>query len=159
LKSEKPVGRKGRQQLQRIRMQMAATDKFDLLDHYARAVYELLNVPLESGAQKSNKMEGNQILQGLIRILDHIQANARFYRVMLGKNRDPVFTDKIRQYIQKRIRRSLPAVFKMTKFYWTFISITVPMPLWEPFCGGSNAIVHIRRRKWRSFCINSSPEI
>jgi AcrR family transcriptional regulator len=84
------------------------TDKYDLLDHYARAVYELLDIPLESGAQKLNKMEGNPIFQGLIRILEHIQANARFYCVMLGKNGDPVFADKIRQYIQKRIRRSLP---------------------------------------------------
>ncbi|MDR3577148.1 MAG: TetR/AcrR family transcriptional regulator [Anaerolineaceae bacterium] len=84
------------------------TDKIDLVDHYARDVYELLDIPLETGPQKSYKMETNQIFQGLIRILDHIQANAKFYRVMLGKNGDPVFTDKIRQYIQKRIRRTLP---------------------------------------------------
>ena len=84
-------------------------DKFDLLDHYARAVYELLDVPLEAGSQMSNKTDANQIFQKLVRILDHIQANARFYRVMLGKNGDPAFTNKIRQYIQKRIRRSLPA--------------------------------------------------
>ena len=83
-------------------------DKFDLLDHYARAVYDLLDIPLEAGPQKSNITEANQIFQRLITILDHIQANAKFYRVILGKNGDPVFTDKIRQYVQKRIRRSLP---------------------------------------------------
>ena len=83
-------------------------DKFDLLDHYAQAVYELLDVPLEAGPQMSNKTDANQIFQRLVRILDHIRANAKFYRVMLGKNGDPAFTDKIRQYIQKRIRRSLP---------------------------------------------------
>jgi AcrR family transcriptional regulator len=86
-------------------------DKFDLMDHYARAVYELLDIP-EAGPQKSYKMEANQIFPGLIRILDHIQTNARFYRVMLGKNGDPVFIDKIQQYIQKRIRRSLPTGFQ-----------------------------------------------
>src|SRR5450631_4454858 len=61
-------------------------DKFDLLDNYAQAVYELLDVPLEVGPQKPNKVDANQIYQGLIRIVDHIRANAKFYRVMLGKN-------------------------------------------------------------------------
>ncbi len=83
-------------------------DKFDLLDNYAQTVYELLDVPLEVGPQKPNKVDANQIVQGLTRVIDHIRTNAKFYRVMLGKNGDPVFTDKIRQYIQKRIRRSLP---------------------------------------------------
>jgi len=83
-------------------------DKFDLLDHYAQAVYELLDVPLDAGPQKSNKEDATQIYQGLVRVFDHIRANARFYRVMLGKNGDPAFSDKIRQYIEKRIRRSLP---------------------------------------------------
>ena len=83
-------------------------DKFDLLDNYAQAVYELLDVPLEVEPQKPNKGDANQLYQGLTRVLDHICANARFYRVMMGRNGDPSFTDKIRQYIQKRIRRSLP---------------------------------------------------
>ena len=82
-------------------------DKFDVLDNYAQAVYEMLDVPFE--AQKSNTEGTNQIYQGLSRVVDHLRANAKFYRVMLGKNGDPAFTDKIRQYIQKRIRRSLPA--------------------------------------------------
>ena len=83
-------------------------DKFDLLDHYAQGVYELLDVPPEAGLQAANNTDANPIFHRLVRILDHIRANARFYRVMLGKNGDPAFTDKIRQYIQKRIRRTLP---------------------------------------------------
>jgi AcrR family transcriptional regulator len=83
-------------------------DKFDLLDSYAQAVYELLEV----GLQKPNKGDTTQIYQGLTRVLDHIRANARFYQVMMGKHGDPAFTDKIRQYIQKRIRRSLPPELK-----------------------------------------------
>jgi AcrR family transcriptional regulator len=83
-------------------------DKFDLLDTYAQGVYELLDVSLEAASQKPTNVDANQIYQRLTRILEHIQANARFYRVMLGKQGDPAFTDKIRQYIQQRIRRSLP---------------------------------------------------
>ena len=84
-------------------------DKFDLLDKYAQAVYELLDAPSE-GVPPPRTRKGSipQIAPGLVRMFDHIRSNARFYRVMLGKNGDPAFTEKIRQYIHKRIQRSLP---------------------------------------------------
>jgi AcrR family transcriptional regulator len=84
-------------------------DKFDLLNQYAQTVYELLDAPLESRLRTSSEGNAEQMAAGLVRIFEHIRANARFYRVMLGKNGDPVFAEKIRQYVQKRIRRSLPA--------------------------------------------------
>ncbi len=49
------------------------------------------------------------VAPGLVAIFEHIWANARFYRVMLGPNGDPVFADTIRQYVKQRIWRSLPA--------------------------------------------------
>src|SRR5690349_20458222 len=70
-------------------------DKFDLLDTYAQAVYELLDVSLEAAPQKPNNADANPIYQRLTRVLEHIRANARFYRVMIGKHGDPVFADKI----------------------------------------------------------------
>jgi len=97
-------------------------DKFDLLDNYAKATNELLEVPFEVGLQKPDKVDTNQIVQGLTRVIDHIRANARFYRVMMGKNGDPGFTDKIRQYIQKRIRRSLPAGLQNVDLYVSYSS-------------------------------------
>jgi AcrR family transcriptional regulator len=84
-------------------------DKFDLLDSYARTVYELLEAPPEANVRKSSKVDANQVFQRLVAIFEHIRANARFYRLMLGKNGDATFTDRIRQYIEIRIRRSLPA--------------------------------------------------
>jgi AcrR family transcriptional regulator len=83
-------------------------DKFDLLNQYAQTVYEMLDTPLEAKPRKSIKTNANQVFPGLVKIFEHIRNHAKFYRVMLGKNGDPVFTEKIRQYIQKRIRRSLP---------------------------------------------------
>ncbi len=80
-------------------------DKFDLLNTYTQTVYKML----EDEPQWSNEAGDAQMNAGLIKIFEHIRANAKFYRVMLGKNGDGAFTDKIRQYIQKRIRRSLPA--------------------------------------------------
>ena len=84
-------------------------DKFDLLDKYAQAVYELLDAPSESESPRTSKGSTSQMAPGLVRMFEHISSNARFYCVMLGKNGDAAFTEKIRQYIHKRIQRSLPA--------------------------------------------------
>ena len=86
-------------------------DKFDLLKTYAQTVFEML----EDEPQRSNEVGDHQMYTGLIKIFEHIRANAKFYRVMLGKNGDAAFTDKIRQYIRKRIRRSLPADLQKDK--------------------------------------------
>ena len=83
-------------------------DKFDLLDKYAQAVYELLDAPSEVDSPRTSKSSTSQTAPGLVRMFEHISTNARFYRVMLSKNGDPAFTEKIRQYIHKRIQRSLP---------------------------------------------------
>lgn len=83
-------------------------DKFDLLDKYAQAVYELLDAPSETKSPRTSKGLTSQTAPGLVRLFEHIRSNSRFYRVMLGKNGDPAFTEKIRQYIYERIRRSLP---------------------------------------------------
>lgn len=80
-------------------------DKFDVLDRYARSIYALLDAAPDGP-------DSDAITPGLARIFDRIREDARFYRVILGKNGDPGFADKIRQYIQKRIRRSLPADLK-----------------------------------------------
>jgi len=73
-------------------------DKADLLYQYVHRVYKLLQASPADQPPPS----------GLIAIFEHIHANAKFYRVMLGKNGDPLFTETIRQYVQDRIRRSLP---------------------------------------------------
>lgn len=83
-------------------------DKFDLLNKYAQNVYELLDTPLEEKPQKSSETNVQQMHSRLVKIFEHVRDNAKFYRVMLGKNGDPVFSEKIRKYIQKRIVRSLP---------------------------------------------------
>jgi AcrR family transcriptional regulator len=83
-------------------------DKFDLLNRYAETVFELLDAPPQPATRNASRGNGDQAPPGLVAIFEHIRANARFYRVMLGATGDPVFAEKIRQYIQKRLRRSLP---------------------------------------------------
>src|SRR5262245_12189303 len=84
-------------------------DKFDLLNHYARTVYELLDSMPDTGFPMPADVSARPAASGLVAIFDHIQANAPFYRVMLGPNGESVFADTVRQYVKKRIWRSLPA--------------------------------------------------
>ena len=83
-------------------------DKFDLLAQYPHTVYGLLDIPARKRSQKSARNHTEELMPGLIAIYEHIRENAKFYKVMLGRNGDPQFTDQIRQYIQMRIQRSLP---------------------------------------------------
>ncbi len=87
-------------------------DKFDLLNHYTRIVYELLDTMPDAGLPLPADASARSAAPGLVAVFEHIRANARFYRVMLGPNGDPVFAEKIRQYIKKRIWRSLPAALQ-----------------------------------------------
>ncbi len=82
-------------------------DKFDLLDRYYQAVYELVDAP-ESLSPQAGEGDSEKTASGLVRMLEHISANAEFYRAMLGKNGDPAFVEKIRQYVEKRLRHALP---------------------------------------------------
>jgi AcrR family transcriptional regulator len=83
-------------------------DKFDLLDQYVEAVYQLPDNAPDPGSLAGESPTAEKMVLGLTRMLEHIRRHAKFFRVMLGKNGDPAFAAKIRQYIQKRIRRALP---------------------------------------------------
>jgi AcrR family transcriptional regulator len=83
-------------------------NKFDLLDQYAQAVYELPGAMVEAGLRTSGNGTDKQFPVAMVRIFEHLQANAKFFRVMLGKNGDRLFSEKIRGFIQKRLRRLLP---------------------------------------------------
>ncbi len=101
-------------------------DKFDLLDQYIEAVYALPDNAPDSGSPAADDAPVENMVQGLARLLDHVGRHAKFFRVMLGKNGDPAFADKVRQYIQKRLRLSLPAELltdeNSTDLYMSYVS-------------------------------------
>jgi AcrR family transcriptional regulator len=85
-------------------------DKYDLLSRYMAGLSQLMD-----------SREGEALLavgpdavpdttpDGLVRLLKHMQVNADFYRVMLGKKGDPAFCAAgFRPYIEQGIRRMLP---------------------------------------------------
>ena len=84
-------------------------DKYDLLAHYIEELSELID------SNEGETSPGDQPLpsldtppSGLAKLLRHMQANADFYRVMLGKQGDPTFcAQSFRNYIEQGYRRIL----------------------------------------------------
>lgn len=93
-------------------------DKFDLLNQYTQTVFGMLTA--QNG--KINNSSSHVLPISLIKIFEHVRENALFYRVMLGKNGDPNFAEKIRIYIQKRIEHSLPKNLIIDKRIELFIN-------------------------------------
>lgn len=85
-------------------------DKYDLLSHYMEELYA--RVPTQGGESSLGDrldQDPDRPPAWLIGILKHVQLNAEFYRVMLGKKGDPAFcAEGFRQFIEKQFRRMLP---------------------------------------------------
>ena len=86
-------------------------DKYELLSGYIGELSELIDshegeVPLADHRDQPP----DQPPAGLVNLLKHMQMNADFYRVMLGKKGDPAFcAQSFRQYIEKGFRHMLPS--------------------------------------------------
>jgi len=81
-------------------------DKYELLSQYFEELYELIDSQ-EGDASVVDKPD--QPPAGLVDLLKHMQMNADFWRVMLGKKGDPGFcAQSFRQYIEKGFRRMVP---------------------------------------------------
>jgi AcrR family transcriptional regulator len=84
-------------------------DKYDLLAHYIRELSEL--IASDEGKTSSDNLTAQSADMpppGLVKLLRHMQANADFYRVMLGKQGDPAFcAQTFREYIEQGYRRML----------------------------------------------------
>src|SRR5215216_2706748 len=84
-------------------------DKYDLLTRYMEELSELI------AADEGENDLGKQPVQfvdapppGMVKVLRHIQTNADFYRVMLGKQGDPAYcAQTFRNYIEQGYRRIL----------------------------------------------------
>ncbi len=81
-------------------------DKYDLLSQYIEEVIALIYAQ-EADPPPVN--DPDQPSAGLVRILQHVQANADFYRVLLGKKGDPAFcAQSFRRFIEQQFRHLLP---------------------------------------------------
>ena len=77
-------------------------DKYDLLEQYMNELYALTSE--ESFLAEKLGTAPNEVPSGLVNLFKHVQKYADFYRVMLGTQGDPVFTERFRQNAEKRFR-------------------------------------------------------
>jgi len=84
-------------------------DKYDLLDQYLQDQYNLQLAYDETDALTPRQVSAPDAPpHGLVRMWEHVRDNAAFLRVMLGPKGDPTFTQKLRIFIEKRVRSSRP---------------------------------------------------
>jgi AcrR family transcriptional regulator len=82
-------------------------DKYDLLSQY---IEEAIALIYEQEGDLSAAKNHSQPSDGMIRILEHVRANADFYRVLLGKKGDPAFcAQSFRRFIEHQFRDMLPS--------------------------------------------------
>lgn len=72
-------------------------DKDDLLNQYLNDVFEVVKVP-----ERRTPDEGPPT--PLIRLIEQVQANSEFFRVMLGEHGDPRFAERFRRAAEARYR-------------------------------------------------------
>ncbi len=86
-------------------------DKYDLMDKYMEEQYDLLLVSDDADARPPKRADvPTEPTPGLVRMWEHIGVNAAFFRVMLGPRGDSAFTQKVRDFIEKRFRSVLPDI-------------------------------------------------
>jgi AcrR family transcriptional regulator len=83
-------------------------DKYDLLDHYMNEVYELTAAQEPLSPVQTHNAGSSKAPVGLVRMLEHVQQHADFYRSMLGAKGDLAFVRKIQHYSDMRLRSLLP---------------------------------------------------
>ncbi len=84
-------------------------DKYDLLGQYMEELSGLIDSTEGETAPDVRPVQSSDAPPaGLVKLLRHMQANADFYRVMLGKQGDPAFcAQSFRHYIEHGFRRML----------------------------------------------------
>jgi len=75
-------------------------DKYDLLNQYM----DELQAHVAEVAAASMKGSPEKVPSGLLVLIQHVQANAAFYRVMLGPNGDQAFIHRFRRLAEDRYR-------------------------------------------------------
>ena len=76
-------------------------DKFDLLNQY---MTEVQSSTSEAALLAEKIGHSSPAPPGLLVLVKHVEANADFYRVMLGTNGDPAFVERFRQNSEGRYR-------------------------------------------------------
>jgi AcrR family transcriptional regulator len=84
-------------------------DKYDLLRQYMQELSGMIASEGEASPSEDGlELSADSPPAGLVHLFKHMQANADFYRVMLGDQGDPAFcAQSFRDYIERGFRRML----------------------------------------------------
>jgi AcrR family transcriptional regulator len=98
----------GRAMVNRATFYRHYEDKYDLLAKYLEELSGMIGAG-EAPPDPRLVHPADTPAPGLVNLLRHMQANADFYRVMLGQQGDPAFcAQSFRSYIEQGFRRMLP---------------------------------------------------
>ncbi len=78
-------------------------DKYDLLNQYMDAI-QTATLEASSSSEAAMSAAPKSVPSGLLVLVKHVEANADFYRAMLGRNGDPVFVERFRRFSENRYR-------------------------------------------------------
>lgn len=78
-------------------------DKYDLLNQYMDEI-QAATSEAASLVEATMPTTPRSVPAGLLVLVKQVEANADFYRVMLGRNGDPAFIERFRQFSQERYR-------------------------------------------------------
>jgi AcrR family transcriptional regulator len=81
-------------------------DKYDLL---SQSIEEAMTLMDDQAGASPPMADPDQPSVGIVRMLEHVQANADFYRVLLGNKGDSAFcAQSFRRFIEQQFRQMLP---------------------------------------------------
>jgi len=84
-------------------------DKYDLLERFMYAAYELTYAGEQAPAPRGSAASGGeQSASGLVKLLDHVRKFAGFYQVIIGPKGEPGFAHRVQEYIAQRLRTEAP---------------------------------------------------
>jgi AcrR family transcriptional regulator len=78
-------------------------DKYDLLDQYMDAI-QAATTEAAAQAEKTWDFTSPGVPPGLLVLVKQVEANAAFYRIMLGTKGDPAFVERFRRFSENRYR-------------------------------------------------------
>ena len=78
-------------------------DKYDLLDQYMDAI-QAATLEAASSSEAAMSAAPKSVPSGLLMLVKQVEANADFYRAMLGRKGDPTFVERFRRFSENRYR-------------------------------------------------------
>ncbi|WP_088041833.1 TetR/AcrR family transcriptional regulator [Bacillus sp. EAC] len=88
--------------INRVTFYLHYNDIHDMLEKLSQEMAEDIDCIIMSTNTNQNSADDSDHLK-LVTLLEYIAENAKFYKVVLGSNRTPIFTDRLLNILSKRI--------------------------------------------------------